>query len=247
MTTLIWIIAATLATTFISLIGAVTLVMKESVLRRITIPLVALSAGAMLGGAMLHLLPESIEEIHNVQHVMIFVILGFLAFLILEQFIHWHHCHRMVSEHKHPVTYLILISDTVHNFIDGVVVAAAFLVNVPLGIATTFAVMAHEIPQEFGDFGVLIHGGWDKKRALLFNFISGLTMILGGILVWAFAGKFEVIYLVPFAAGTFIYIAASDLIPEFKGCASTKQNFINFSFFILGLVLMYLLLFLEIG
>lgn len=247
MSILIWIILATLAVSLISLVGAVTLVMKEHVLKKITIPLVALSAGALLGGAFLHLIPESMTEIGVVHNAMLWVLGGFLLFLILEQFIHWHHCHRMPSEHKQPVTYLILISDAVHNFIDGIAIAAAFLINVPLGITTTLAVAAHEIPQELGDFGILIHGGWPKQKALLFNFLSGLTSVLGGIFVWVLAGEISITYLVPFAAGNFIYIAASDLIPEFKGCASIRKNLFNFGFFVLGLALMYALLFLDIN
>lgn len=247
MTTLFWIILTTLATTMISLVGVVTLLLKESVLRRITVPLVALSAGALLGGAMLHLIPESLEAIGDTHEVMLWTILGFVIFLILEQFIHWHHCHKMVSEHKHPVTYLILISDAVHNFIDGVVIGAAFLVSVPLGIATTLAVIAHEIPQELGDFGVLIHGGWKRSQAIIFNFLSGVTMMFGGVLVWFLSEGIDVKYLLPFAAGNFIYIATADLVPEFKGCMSTKKNLFNFIFFIFGIFLMYSLLFLEVN
>lgn len=242
MSELFQIIAATLAISLLSLAGALTLVFKEKVLKILIIPLVAFSAGALIGGAFLHLIPETIEETGNVLPVMLWVISGFLVFLILEQFIHWHHCHRLPSEHKKPVTYLVLISDAIHNFLDGLAIGAAFLASPALGIASALAVAAHEIPQELGDFGILIHGGWSKAKALKFNFFSGLTAVLGGILVWALAGELEIIYLLPFAAGNFIYIAASDLIPEIKHCDIIKKNILHILSFLLGLAFMLAIL-----
>lgn len=246
MTTLLWIILATFALSAVSLIGAFTLVIKESILKRLTIPLVAFSAGALIGGALLHLIPESISMTGDIISSMLWVIVGFTLFLIFEQFIHWHHCHRMPSEHKHPVTYMILFSDSIHNFIDGLAIGAAFLVNPGLGLVTTLAIAAHEIPQELGDFGILIHGGWQKSRALLFNFLSGLTMVAGGVLAWAIAREVEILFLLPFAAGNFIYIAASDLIPELRDCEVVKRNLLHFIAFLIGLLLMYALLFLGV-
>ena len=245
MSALLQIIVATTAISAVALIGIFALVLKEELLKKLTVPLVAFSAGALLGGALLHLIPEAIEESTNMVLVMMWVLVGFTIFLVFEQFIHWHHCHRMPSEHKHPVTYMILFSDGLHNFIDGLTIGAAFLVNPGLGVATTLAVAAHEIPQELGDFGILIHGGWKKGKALLFNFLSGLTAVAGGVLAWALAGDFEVIYLLPFAAGNFIYISASDLIPEFKNCDIVKRNLLYFLAFVLGLGLMLGLLFME--
>lgn len=247
MTTLFLIILATVLVSALSLIGALTLVFNERILKRITIPLVALSAGAFIGGAFLHLIPKAIHEIGNTTTVMLWVIAGFVALLIFEQFIHWHHCHRMPSEHKHPVTYMVLFSDALHNFLDGLTIGAAFLLSPVLGWSTTLAIAAHELPQELGDFGILIHGGWKKSKALLFNFISGLTAILGGVLVWAFSSAIELTFILPFAAGNFIYIAAADLIPEFKHCDRLKRNFYYFLAFILGLALMYGMLFIETG
>ena len=245
MTTLFWIILATTFISAISLVGAITFFFKEKLLKKITIPLVAFSAGALVGGALLHLIPEALEETGLIIPVMLWVILGFSLFFVFEQFIQWHHCHRMPSEHKHPVTYLILFSDGLHNFLDGLAIGAAFLVSPGLGLVTSLAVALHEVPQELGDFGILVHGGWEKKKAILFNFLSGLTMIIGGIIVWAFAGKVEMTYLLPLAAGNFIYIAASDLIPEIKHCDHVKRNLIHFISFLIGIILMYSLLFLE--
>jgi zinc and cadmium transporter len=247
MTTFIYIMISTLLISALSLVGALTLVFKESFLKKITIPLVAFSAGALLGGAFMHLIPEAVEKIDNIIAAMLWVLFGFIVFFILEQFIHWHHCHRMPSEHKHPVTYLILISDSVHNFLDGLAVAAAFIISPSLGVAATLAVAAHEVPQELGDFGILIHGGWGKGKALLFNFLSGLTMVLGGIIAFILARGIEIVYLLPFAAGNFIYIAASDLVPEIKHCDNVRRNLLHLASFLLGLLLMYGLLFLEIA
>lgn len=246
MTTLLLIIIATFIISALSLIGAITFFVKENLLKKITFFLVSFSAGALMGGALLHLIPQALEKKDNTINIMLWVIAGFTLFFILEQFIHWHHCHRMPSEHKKPVTYLILISDGVHNFIDGLAVGAAFLINPGLGVITTLAVAAHEIPQELGDFGILIHGGWKKSKALLFNFLSGLTMVVGGVIAWMIGSELEIVYLLPFAAGNFIYIAASDLIPEIRHCEQVKRNALHFLFFFVGLGLMYLLLFFEV-
>ncbi|MFH0891685.1 MAG: ZIP family metal transporter [Candidatus Falkowbacteria bacterium] len=241
MTTLLWILAATLAVSALSLTGAIALFFKEEALKRIIQPLVAFSAGALLGGAFLHLLPEAAEKMGAGSQVWLIVILGFSAFFLIEQFIHWHHCHRMPSEHRHPVTYLVLISDGIHNFLDGLAVGAAFMAGPGIGVAATLAVAMHEIPQELGDFGIMIHGGWKKSKALLFNFLSGLTMVLGGLIAWSLARDIDTAFLLPFAAGNFIYIAASDLIPEIKHSENICKNGIHFFSFALGIALMYLL------
>ncbi len=239
MTPLLWILLTTLAISAVSLIGAFVLLLKEDILKKIIHPLVAFSAGSLLGGAMLHLLPESIEETGQTKAIFIFCILGFSTFFMLEQFIHWHHCHKAPSEHKHPVTYMILLSDGVHNFLDGLAIGSAFMINPHLGIVTTLAIAMHEIPQELGDFGILLNGGWKKSKALLFNLLSGLTAVVGGLVAWYFAQDINITYLLPFAAGNFIYIAASDLIPEVKHRDNLKQNLVHFITFVLGILLMY--------
>jgi len=172
--------------------------------------------------------------------------LAFAYFFLLEQFIHWHHCHKVLSEHKTPVTYLILIADAIHNFIGGLAIASAFIVDIKVGLVTWLVCAAHEIPQELGDFGILIHGGWQKKKALLFNFLSALTIIIGGIVVYFLSIKIDITFLLPFAAGNFIYIACSDLIPEIKNKESIKNNLIHFSIFIAGILLILAVRFIEI-
>lgn len=240
MSVLGWILVSTFSMSLISFMGVFALYLKEQSLQKITLPLVSMSAGALLGGALLHMIPESIEEIGNIDKVWLWVLIGFSIFLMLEQGIHWHHCHKAPSEHKKPVTYLILIADGLHNFIDGLAIAGAFLVDFRVGIVTWFASAAHEIPQEFGDFGILIHGGWKKSKALWFNFLSGLTMVLGGLIAYYFSAGHDISFLLPFAAGNFIYIAASDLIPEVKHSEKIKTNVIHFASFLLGIAIIFL-------
>jgi zinc and cadmium transporter len=234
------IILSSLAMSLIALVGLVTLILSEKVLRKIILPLVAFSAGALLAGAFLHMIPEAIERTENTTAIFIWVLIGFSLFFLLEQFIHWHHCHRVPSEHKRPVTYLILISDGIHNFIGGLAIAGAFLIDIKVGMVTWLVAAAHEIPQELGDFGILIHGGWSKKKALIFNFISASTIILGGMCAYFLSSKINITFLLPFAAGNFIYIASSDLIPEIKHGCSVKNNIIHFISFIIGILLIFL-------
>lgn len=237
--TLFYIILSTFILSLIAFSGLIVLVFKESLLKKLILPLVAFSAGALLGGALLHLIPEALEKSTDYTVVLFFVIIGFSAFLLLEQFIHWHHCHKPPSEHKSPVTYLILIADTVHNFIDGLAIGGAFIADIKLGFVTWFAIASHEIPQELGDFGILLHGGWKKKKALLFNFISGLSAILGGIVAYFFFSKLNIFWVLSFAAGSFIYISSSDLIPEIKHKESLKENLVHFFLFILGVLMIW--------
>ena len=221
----------------IALVGSVTLFLSEATLRKLLLPLVALAAGTLLGGALLHMIPAAIEKSGNQLSVYLWTLLGFTLFLALEQFLHWHHCHRAPSEHR-PLTYLILIADGVHNFIGGLAVAGAFLIDVRVGITTWLAAAAHEVPQELGDFGILIHGGWKKSAALLYNFLSALTFLLGGIVAYGASFNFDVTFLLPFAAGNFIYIAAADLIPEIKHEESAALNVIHFLSFLVGIALL---------
>ncbi len=239
MSTLAWIILSTLAMSLLSLIGVLILLFNESRIKKMIFPLVSFSAGALLAGALLHLIPEAVEQVSDRQSVFLLVIVGFSLFFLLEQFINWHHCHRAPSEHKHPVTYLILIADGLHNFLGGLAIGSAFIVDIRLGIVTWLVAAAHEIPQELGDFGILIHGGWKKSKALLFNFFSALTMVFGGLLAYFAASKINIVYLLPFAAGNFIYIAASDLIPEVKHGKNILKNILHFIFFVLGILLIW--------
>jgi zinc and cadmium transporter len=225
-------------------VGSLTLFLREKQLDSILLVLVALSAGGLIGGAFLHLLPEAISEVgaesSATLNLFSCLIVGFCTFFILEQFIRWCHEHSSVHQKK-PVSYLVLISDMVHNFIDGLVIAGSFMIDFHVGIATTLAIALHEIPQEIGDFGVLVYGGFEKRKALFLNYLSAVTVILGGI-VGCFLSTIireATILLLPFAAGNFIYVAASDLIPEIKHGENIGRNLVHFFTFITGILLMF--------
>lgn len=240
MNTLAWIIAGGMLMSAIAMIGGVTTVLRLETLNRLLLPLVSLAAGTLLGGAFFHMIPEGAQNIDALD-ASVWLMCGFSAFLFLEQFLHWHHSHGSRSGFRRPVTYLILIGDGVHNFLGGVGIASTFIIDPRAGIIAWFAAAAHEVPQELGDFAVLVHGGWDRARALLWNFFSGLTFPLGALLVYAVSLRLDITGLVLFGAGSFIYIAASDLIPEIKEHASLRAAMLNFGLFASGLTLMLLL------
>jgi len=232
---------ATVIVSLISFIGIITLSIKDKLLEKILLLLVGLAAGALIGDAFLHLIPEAVEDI-SIVYVGLLVIAGFALFFIIERFLYWRHCHEGKCD-VHIFSYMNLVGDSVHNFIDGLIIAGSFVISVPVGIATTIAIIAHEIPQEIGDFGVLVYGGFSKMKALFFNFISAVTAILGaliGIVLSSITESF-VPLLLSFAAGGFIYIASSDLIPELHKEPKLKKAVASFGFFILGIVLMYVI------
>jgi zinc and cadmium transporter len=236
-----WILGSGVAMSAIALVGSVTLLLSDRTLRRVVSPLVALAAGSLLGGAFFHMLPAASRRMTDLGLVFLWTMVGFAVFLALEQFLHWHHCHREEADCRQPLGYLILLGDGLHNFLGGIGVAAVFLIDIRLGIMAWIAAAAHEVPQELGDFGVLIHSGWSKRRALLFNLLSGLTFPAGGLLAYLAAGSGDIPFLVPFAAGSFIYIGASDLIPQVNRHDNVSGNMIHFSAFAAGLLLLWLL------
>jgi len=238
MSTLGWIVAAGLLMSALSLVGAATLLLSQRTLDALVRPLVAFAAGSLLGGALLHMIPEAAERAGKGVPVYLWALAGFTAFLALEQFLHWHHCHRATADCRQPLTYLILIGDGLHNFLGGLAVGAAFVADVRVGITTWLAAAAHEVPQELGDFGVLLHGGWSRAQALLFNFLSALTFLAGGLLAYAAAPRFDTTFLLAFAAGNFIYIGASDLVPEVNRHRETQANLVHFTAFVAGVVLL---------
>ncbi len=215
------------AVSLISLLGLFALSRSVENLRRNVFIFVSLAVGALLGDAFIHIIPESFESALNPLTTSILIIAGIILFFAIEKFLHWHH-HGDDAEdnHIHPVGRLILISDGVHNFIDGVIIAVSFLVSPAVGFATTVAVILHEIPQEIGDFGVLLHAGYSKKKALFLNFLSALTSIIGAgfaFLIAENADKFTAVAL-PIAAGGFIYIAMADLLPELNKNKDNKHS-----------------------
>jgi len=247
MTTLFWILASTFLISLIAFVGVLVLFLKEKFLNKILLILVAFSAGALIGGAFLHLIPEAISQIEAkegpILNLFLYLIFGFCTFFILENFIRWHHHHAKDHPEIMPFSYLILISDGIHNFIDGLIIAASFVIAVPIGVVTALAVALHEIPQEIGDFGILVYGGFKKVKALFLNFASAITVVFGGIVGFLLSEKIgkSIVFLLPFAAGNFIYIACSDLIPEIKHKANLQKSLIHFFVFLLGIGLMLLI------
>ncbi|MEJ2141031.1 MAG: ZIP family metal transporter [Gammaproteobacteria bacterium] len=241
MKTLYWIIGSSLLMSAIAMVGSITLLLKEETLQRILLPLVAFAAGSLIGGAFFHMIPAGLQAYGNSTWFFAWLLFGFCVFFALEQFLHWHHCHRAQSSCKQPLTYLILLGDGLHNFIGGLAIAGTFLVDIRLGIMAWLAAAAHEIPQELGDFGVLIHGGWEKGKALLFNVLSALTFLLGGLVTYAISFNLDISFLIPFAAGNFIYIGATDLVPEVNKHKDIKNNIVNFTAFVIGIILMLLI------
>jgi len=236
---LITILASVTAVSLISFVGIVFIGLREELLTRLLMVLVGFSSGTLIGSAFLDLLPEALgENGFDVMTTFSFVIVGIVVFFTLEKFLYWRHCHEEECE-AHMFAYLNLVGDGVHNLIDGMIIAATFLVSSDLGFATTLAVVFHEIPQEIGDFGVQVYGGLGKRKALIYNFLSALTAVLGAIVVY-FASplKNTVTYLVPFAAGGFIYIAATDLMPELHKKTRAIDSIVQLSSILFGIGLM---------
>lgn len=208
--------------------------------------LVAFSVGALLGDAFFHLLPEAIFDAGSLRlSISTSLLAGIIVFFLLEKVLRWRHCHdEDCEEHPRHLGTMNLIGDGVHNFIDGVLIGASFLVSIPLGITTTIAVAAHEIPQELGNYGVLLHSGFERVKALRYNLYSALTAVIGTAVVLIVGNQIEslVQYLIPFTAGTFIYIAMSDLIPELHHGDNNIESIWHFIAIIFGVALMALLL-----
>jgi zinc and cadmium transporter len=235
---LLLILLSTFLVCLISLIGIITLSLKEKLLEKILFCLIGFSAGALIGGAFLHILPEVLEKV-NSTYVFSILILGIVMFFLMERYFYWRHCHDGVCN-VHAFTYLNLIGDGFHNFIDGMVIAGSFVVSVKLGIVTTLAVILHEIPQELGDFGVLVYGGFSKQKALFYNFLSALTAMIGAIVGYFISGIITGFsnFILPLTAGGFIYIASSDLIPEIHKQSDLKRSTAAFIAFLFGIAFM---------
>lgn len=201
----------------VSLVGVSILSLREVFLRKYIFIFISLAVGALLGDAFIHLIPEALNSLASPVWASMLIIVGIILFFILEKFLHWHH-HDVNGVHTqvHPVGKLVLVSDGVHNLIDGIIIGVSFMASIPVGIATTIAVVLHEIPQEVGDFTVLLHAGYAKKRALWLNFVSALSAVGGVLIAFAMgaAGEHIALWMLPVAAGGFIYIAVADLIPE---------------------------------
>ncbi len=247
-TTYLYAFVSVMVVSLISLLGVFSLSLKEEILKKYIGFFISLAIGALLGDAFIHIIPEAFEGTLGANTVSILVIAGILAFFIIEKFIHWHHHGEdQQEEHIHPVGKLVLFTDGFHNFIDGAIIGASFLISPQVGVATTLAVILHEIPQEIGDFAVLIHAGYSKMKALLFNFISALAAVLGLAFFFVFGNIVEgaAMWLIPIAAGGFIYIAIADLIPELHKTRNVKHSVIQVLIILIGVLSMVALTLME--
>jgi len=246
---MIWLYAliSVIIVSVISLIGVFTISIKDKFLHKILHFFVAFSVGALIGDVFLHLLPQSEEKFSN-QLTSLGIFVGITLFFLLEKILRWRHCHEEGCEdHPKHLGTMNLVGDGFHNFIDGILIGASFLASTPIGVATTVAVILHEIPQELGDFGVLLHSGFSKWRAIKFNFLSACMAILGALLILTIGKSATILsdFMIPLAAGGFIYIAMSDLIPELHKKNQWQSAISQIIFMALGVGIMYLLLFVE--
>lgn len=248
--TILYTLGSVAIVSMVSLVSLYALGIKEDVLKKFLTYMVSFSTGALFADAFIHLLPETVKESGSFT---LFgsasVLLGILFSFVVEKGIHWRHCHHPehINHTVHPFALMNLFGDSIHNFIDGLIIGASYLVSIPVGIATTLAVIFHEIPQEIGDFGVLLHGGFTKTRALFYNFLTALTAVVGGIIALIIGTRTEHLtsFLIPFAAGSFIYIAGSDLIPELHKEVSLKKSIAQFVVMLCGVLIIASLLLLE--
>ncbi|RJQ35794.1 ZIP family metal transporter [Candidatus Parcubacteria bacterium] len=245
----IYTLLSVLLISLISFVGVLALVLKRDFLNKSIFVLVSLAVGALLGDVFVHIIPEMYEEAGDPMMISFMVIAGILLFFVLEKILHWHHHHSSDHEGENllPVGRMVLVSDGVHNFIDGIIIAASYLVSTEVGIATTIAVVLHEIPQEIGNFGVLVHAGYSRARALWYNFLSALTAVAGAAIALVLGSISEqfALYLLPITAGSFIYIAMADLIPELHKSPSLGKGAFQVLGILIGVAAMAALLALE--
>ncbi len=245
---LIYSLLSVLLLSLCSLLGLVFWSLNEGKQKNLIFIMVSIGVGALLGDAFLHLLPESFHHGHN-HTASIAVIIGFLAFFVLEKFLRWHHCHQLSDEsdhyHHHHIGYMSLISDAIHNFLDGLLIGSAYMVSIPIGLATTLAVFLHELPQELSDYSIMLHSGFSKLKTVLFNLFSSFTAFIGLFIALMNFNNTWMQFIIPFAAGNFIYIAAADLVPELHKETSRRKSTLQFICICLGFSFIYLVEFFE--
>ncbi len=230
----------------ISVLFAIPFFIKKKISQHSLMFLLSMSVGVLLSTVFMDLLPESFEHGHSIE-VSLQLLSGFLVMFILEKLVHFHHnkkCENGHCGHSHAYNLapVNLIGDGIHNFIDGLVIAGAYAVNITLGLTATISIIFHEIPQEIADFGVLLYSGLSKKKALIFNFLSAATAILGTTVGIILVGKIEGFthFIIPFAAGNFIYIAASNLVPQLHRHCKLKETAIHLIAILIGITVVTL-------
>jgi zinc and cadmium transporter len=241
--TTFYILSSVLLVSLASLAGIFLLSLHKTFLQKILLYLVSFATGALFANVFFHLLPEMIEMTNNVHNAFLLVLAGIIISFVIEKYIHWHHCHKLDCKHTEPIGTMMIIGDGIHNFTDGILIATTYLVDIQLGIATTIAVLVHEIPQEIGDFAVLLHSGFSRAKALFWNFMSALTAFLGAGAVLLLNENIHGLekFLLPLIAGNFLYIAGSDLIPELhkQPRATAKEAVLQLAAMLFGILLMY--------
>lgn len=239
---LFWILSFSFLGSIVSLVGGVTLLYKSDWAKKASSFLVSFAAGVLLSAAFLDLLPEALEVTEEAEHVFVFVLTGIVIFFLIERFLIRLHYHGRFHDLP-PVSSLILIGDAIHNFIDGIIITTAFLANIPLGVVTSLAIVSHEIPQEIGDFGILLLGGMKRNKVLLVNLAAAVMTMIGAVLAFIFARGIRLLMapLLSFAAGNFIYIAASDLIPEIHHGLGKERGWAQACLFIAGILFIWFL------
>ncbi|MBP6945925.1 MAG: ZIP family metal transporter [Candidatus Pacebacteria bacterium] len=245
------------AVSLVSFAGIAAFSMREEMMKKMLFILVGLAAGTLIGDAVIHLIPEALEKIGDERAFGLALLTGVVVFFILEKYLRWHHAHHGAEEehemeealhHPKHLAPMVLLADSIHNLLDGAVIAAGFLISPIVGFATVVAVFLHEIPQEIADYALLVHSGFSRTKALFFNFLSALTAFLGAGFLLLLSSSFELIgaFAGAFTAGAFIYIAATDLIPELHKTRGVMRGAIELGAFIVGIALMLLLTFLEV-
>ncbi len=245
-------LACVIGVSLLSLLGIVFLLFDDKHIRKVLLYLVSISTGALLGDVFIHIVPELAESPDTFGRDLYVLLGGMLFSFVLEKFIHWRHCHMTPAghhhhdcdehvHHHHPMGLVSTVGEGIHNFIDGLVIAAAFVAGIPVGFSTALAVMFHEIPHEIGNVAVLLHSGYPRKKAILFNCLSAAMSILGAVAVLVFASSYQMLaaLMLPFAAGNLLYIAGSDLIPELHKESRPVQAILQLVCIILGMLVMY--------
>ncbi len=249
---ILYTLSAVVLVSLLSFVGIFFFLFEENTIRKSLLYFVSISTGALLGDVFIHIIPELAETSETFLSSLVILLGGILFSFVLEKFVHWRHCHVLPSDahhhhHHHPMGIISVVGESMHNFIDGLVIAAAFLASVPIGISTTLAVVFHEIPHEVGNVAILLHSGYSRKRALLLNCLSAVTSIVGAVIVLLFSASESnlVAFILPFAAGNLLYIAGSDLIPELHKETALRKTLGQLVCIVLGMVLMYGVTFIE--
>ncbi len=247
-TTWLYTLVSVLAVSLVSLIGVATISMREELLRQAIFVMVSLAVGAMFGDTFIHLLPESFQRARATTETAVYILAGIFTFFVLEKFLLWRHDHAPQSANTiRPIGYTTLIADGLHNFIDGLIIGASYLVGTPIGLATTIAVLLHEVPHEIGNFGILLHAGFSKSKALWLNFLSATLAIVGALVALVVSSRlshFSIVVL-PITAGGFIYLAGCDLVPELHKERKPLKSLVQLIAIGIGVLLMLLLKLLE--